>query len=238
MAIAFIADLHLTPERPSSNAWFEEFMGRAGGMFEQIYILGDLFEFWIGDDGNKLLGQEQVESTLARISDSNVDLYFMHGNRDFLVGSEFTSRTGCTLLQDPTVISLDGMDVLLTHGDALCTDDVEHQAARKTMLTDKWKFAFLNRPLDDRLEQARAMRNRSESNKQIKSMEIMDVNQEKVADTMREHNVLTMIHGHTHRPAVHNFILDGQTATRFVLGDWYTQKSMLIYDGGRFSLRR
>ena len=237
MATAFISDLHLTPERPESTQWFREFMSRSAGLFEDVYILGDLFEFWIGDDGCTLLGQQEVEDILCEASFAGIQTWFMHGNRDFLVGSDFEARTHCRILPDPAVVNLFGSSVLLSHGDCLCTDDIEHQRARETMLKDAWKTAFLSIPLNDRLKQAREMRDRSESGKQIKSMEIMDVTQSEVEKIMQDHDVLTMIHGHTHRPAVHCFEMNGEKATRIVLGDWYTQKSILICDQRGFSLR-
>ena len=238
MAIAFISDLHLTPTRPESTALFEGFMDKAKGTLEQLYILGDLFEVWIGDDGSEELGQTSVEQTLKQASDSGVELFFMHGNRDFLIGENFEKRTGCTLLPDPTILSLDGEKVLLTHGDMLCIDDIEHQNARKQMVTSKWKIAFLNKPVEHRKQYALEMREKSERQKQHKSMEIMDVNQAYVESFMEQHGVLTMIHGHTHKPAVHEFTVGNQPARRFVLGDWYNQKSMLIYENNSFSLSK
>lgn len=235
--IAFISDLHLTPERPDATGWFENFMKNAVGVIDEIYILGDLFEVWIGDDASDTLGQGKVEEIIRSASSAGVKLWFMHGNRDFLVGEEFAKRTGCTLLPDPSVISLGDEKVLLTHGDALCTHDVEHQQARTRMLTSKWKAAFLNKPIGDRIDTALSMREKSEAGKRGKSAQIMDVNQREVEKVMREHGVLKLIHGHTHSPAVHEFMLDNCTARRYVMGDWYTQKSMLFYDNGNFALQ-
>ena len=237
MAIAFISDLHLTPEHPDSGNWFREFMEKAKGKFTQIYILGDLFEVWVGDDGAGLLGQEQIQNIIRDVADSGIEFFFIHGNRDFLVGEDFAKQSGCTILADPTVINLDGTRVLLSHGDAFCTDDVEHQEKRAQMVTSKWKIAFLNKPVEERINTAMEMRQKSERNKQFKPMEIMDVNQAHLEKVMQDFDVRTLIHGHTHRPAVHDFQLNGKSARRFVLGDWYTQKSMLIYDNGSFSLR-
>ena len=235
--IAFISDLHLTPERPDATGWFENFMTNAVGVIDEIYILGDLFEVWIGDDASDTLGQGRAEEIIRSASSAGVKLWFMHGNRDFLVGEEFAKRTGCTLLPDPSVISLGDEKVLLTHGDALCTHDVEHQRARARMLTSKWKVAFLNKPIEDRIDTALSMREKSEAGKHGKSAKIMDVNQRQVENVMREHGVLKLIHGHTHSPAVHEFILDNCVARRYVMGDWYTQKSMLFYDNGNFALQ-
>ena len=235
--IAFISDLHLTPERPDATGWFEDFMINAIGMIDEIYILGDLFEVWIGDDASDALGQGRVEEIIKSASSAGVKLWFMHGNRDFLVGDEFARRTGCTLLPDPSVITLGGEKVLLTHGDALCANDVEHQQARAQMLTSKWKVAFLNQPVEERIDTALLMREKSEAGKRGKSAEMMDVNQRQVEDMMRGHGVLKLIHGHTHKPAVHEFMLDDGLARRYVMGDWYTQKSMLYYDNGNFALQ-
>ena len=238
MTTAFISDLHLTPDRPASTVMFEEFIAGAISTISTLYILGDLFEFWIGDDGAKALGHHPVERTLKDATDQGMKIFFIHGNRDFLVGSEFSERTGCTILDDPTVIDLGELKVLLTHGDALCTDDTEHQNARGQMLSSKWKMAFLQDGLEKRLEKANALRQQSEVNKQSKSMDIMDVNQQAVEELLREHQVNIMIHGHTHKPAAHEFILDGQLTRRYVLGDWYTQKSAIFYENGKIVLRR
>ena len=237
MTIAFIADLHLDPVRPESTQWFEEFMNNSTGMLSRLYILGDLFEVWLGDDGGDALGQGEVENIIKSTVNAGLDIFFIHGNRDFLVGNDFAKRTGCKILPDPTLITLGSEPVLLTHGDTLCTDDIEHQTARQEMMTSKWKIAFLNKPVNERMDTARSMRTKSEAAKKTKSMEIMDVNQQHVEKVMREHGVLTIIHGHTHKPAVHEFNLDNVPAKRYVLGDWYTQKSVLYYDHGRFALR-
>lgn len=238
MTIAFISDLHLTPDRPASTDLFGQFIGGVHHAVSELYILGDLFEYWVGDDGADALGHLAVEASLRRTVERGTRVYFIHGNRDFLVGEAFASRTGCTLLPDPVVITPDGLRILLTHGDALCTDDVEHQASRKRMLSGKWKLAFLDQPLDQRMATADAMRQQSERGKQQKSMEIMDVNQDAVEAMMREHDVRIMIHGHTHKPAAHEFEIDGELARRYVLGDWYEQKSAIFYDNGRLILRR
>ena len=158
MAIAFISDLHLTPSHPDSGKWFNEFMSGSQGIFSQIYILGDLFEIWVGDDSAAALGQEQVQKALRQASDSGMELFFMHGNRDFLVGDEFEAQTGCKILPDPSVIYLDDLRILLSHGDILCTDDIEHQTKRAEMITSKWKMAFLDKPLGERIHTAMEMR--------------------------------------------------------------------------------
>ncbi len=237
MTIAFIADLHLTPKRPESVRLFEDFMAGAGQYLKQLYILGDLFEYWVGDDSVEELGYQPVEQALRRTVDTGIEVYFLHGNRDFLVSEQFSRRTGCKLLPDPVVICPDQQKILLTHGDILCTDDLEYQASRKQMLTSKWKMAFLENSLDQRLEAARSLRKKSETHKSNTPMEIMDVNQQEVEKLMRKYNVDLMIHGHTHKPAAHEFILDGNLARRYVLGDWFEQKSAIYYNDGKLLLR-
>jgi len=238
MTVAFISDLHLTPDRPHSSEMFQKFAENAPQLLSSLYILGDLFEYWIGDDGVTKLGHGDTESTIKSIVDAGTKVYFLHGNRDFLVGSDFSKRTGCTLLPDPVVIEEDGLRILLTHGDALCTEDIEHQQARKQMLSSKWKMAFLETPLSQRFATADQMRKGSEIAKKSKPMEIMDVTQSAVEEMMREHSVNIMIHGHTHKPAAHEFELDGQPARRFVLGDWYEQKSLILLEQGKITLRK
>lgn len=238
MTIAFISDLHLTPDRPHSTELFTDFITDASRYLNKLYILGDLFEYWIGDDGAADLGHQVVETALAKTVDCGTEVYFLHGNRDFLVGDDFATRTGCQLLPDPVIIEPDGLKILLTHGDALCTDDIEHQRARAQMLSSKWKTAFLEKPVEERAAAANALRKQSESGKQDKPMAIMDVNQRAVENLMREHNVEIMIHGHTHRPAAHEFIADGKLMRRYVLGDWYEQKSSIFLERGRLTLRR
>lgn len=238
MTIALISDLHLTPDRPHSTALFNSFISDASSYLDQLYILGDLFEYWVGDDGAGLLGHESVEQALVRTVDRGVEVFFLHGNRDFLVGDAFAARSGCQLLPDPVVIEPDGLKILLTHGDALCTDDLVHQRARNEMLTTEWKQAFLAKPLRERAAAANALRMESESGKQAKPVEIMDVNQDAVAALMAEWSVDIMIHGHTHKPAAHEFFQDGKLMRRYVLGDWYEQKSSILIDNGRLTLRR
>ncbi len=243
MTIAFIADLHLTPERPASTRLFEAFLRGSARILERLYILGDLFDYWVGDDGGDALGHDSVEAAIRQTVAAGTQVFFMHGNRDFLVGAQFARRNRCTLLPDPTVVTLGQRDFLLTHGDALCTDDIEHQRARQQMLSSKWKMAFLDQPLAQRLHTAAEMRRSSEAGKRTKSMTLMDVNQAAVEALMRAHKVETIIHGHTHQPAVHHFQLNHgslvqKPAWRYVLGDWYEQRSALYYHHGKLALRR
>ena len=238
MTTAFISDIHLNAERPASLQMFGDFLRAAPRVLSRLYILGDLFDYWVGDDGGASLGHHAAESELRIASDAGVEIFFMHGNRDFLIGDDFAKRTGCKLLPDPTLIKIDDREFLLTHGDALCTDDTEHQTSRKEMLSSKWKMAFLQQPLATRIETAEAMREQSDAAKKQKSMTLMDVNQTAVETLMREHNADTLIHGHTHQPAVHSFQLNNKPAWRYVLGDWFEKRSALYYEKGTLGFKR
>jgi len=236
MATLFISDLHLDPSRPDITTQALDFLDSEARAAEALYILGDLFEAWVGDDDPEP-EKRRVITALRQLSDAGLPLYFMHGNRDFLVGEQFAAESGCTLLEDPTIIELHGTPVLLMHGDTLCTDDVEYQAFRAMVRNPAWQQAMLARPLPERLALAQQLRETSAASMAGKAMEIMDVNQNAVAAAMREHGVYTLLHGHTHRPAVHRFALDGHEAVRIVLGDWYTQGSALNWDADGFVLR-
>lgn len=249
MLTAFISDIHLNPKRPDSFARFESFMTQAAKRVRRLYILGDMVDYWVGDDGVDAIGQGRAEAALRRAAKAGVAVFFMRGNRDFLIGDAFAERTGCRLLPDPSVVELPAGDgngdgdgatrrFLLTHGDALCTDDVEHQAARGEMLSAKWRFAFLQQPLQARIDAAAAMRASSESRKQRTPAALMDVNQAAVEALMRRHRIDTLIHGHTHRPGVHQFTVDGRPAWRYVLGDWHKKRSALYYQHGALALKR
>lgn len=226
MTTLFISDLHLTPQRPQITAEFIDLLhGEARGV-DALYILGDLFEYWIGDDAAGQLGYTPVIRGLRALSDAGVPVYFMRGNRDFLVGERFARDTGCDILPDPTVIDLYRERVLLMHGDYLCTDDVEHQRFRALVDDPDWQNGFLSEPVEARMRIAEDARQQSHAHKDSVAMDIMDVNQDAVRRAFAEHGTHLMIHGHTHRPAVHDA---GQpTGTRrIVLGDWYEQSSVL-----------
>jgi UDP-2,3-diacylglucosamine hydrolase len=236
MATLFISDLHLDPARPEITDQALAFLESGARDAEALYILGDLFEAWVGDDDPEP-EKRRVIAQLKRLTDAGLRCYFMHGNRDFMVGEEFSAASGCALLADPTIIELHGQRVMLMHGDTLCTDDHEYQAFRRVTRNPDWQRAMLARPLAERLAIARQLRETSAASMAGKSMEIMDVNQAAVAAAMREHGVYTLLHGHTHRPAVHNFQVDGRRAMRIVLGDWYTQGSVLSWDADGFILQ-
>ena len=226
----FISDLHLDPVRPASTRLLLDFLAYLQGRADGLYILGDFFEFWIGDDvldSPQGQGVLPVVEALARLSASGVPLYFQHGNRDFLVGADFAGRTACTLLPEAQVISLYGQPVLLMHGDQLCTDDHAYQQARRQFRDPAWQRQALAMSIPQRLETARQLRLQSQAHNQTKTEIIMDVNLQTVEQALRTHGVDCLIHGHTHRPAIHDFTLDGRAVQRIVLGDWYEHGSFL-----------
>lgn len=228
MATLFISDLHLDETRPRLVEAFEDFLATQAGGAQALYILGDLFESYIGDDDDAPLNARVARAT-RKLRDAGVTVYFMHGNRDFLLGRDYAERAGMTLLDDPSVIELSGERVLLAHGDTLCTDDVEYLKFRALARDPAWQRAFLAKPLGER--RAFAAQARGESRKHTASAkpEIMDVNQSAVEAAMRAHGVRRLIHGHTHRPATHHFDVDASPAERIVLGDWYEQASALTW---------
>ena len=229
MTTLFISDLHLEAERAEIGRQFLRFLEREATRAEALYILGDLFESWIGDDDPNP-HYAAMKSAIRAIADANVPVFFMHGNRDFLIGERFADETGVRLLPDPCKLNLYGQDVLLTHGDALCIDDVKYQEVRSITRNPAWQSMMLQKSLAER--QAIAHQARADSMAHGGSLElgISDVNQGAVEKLLKEHAVLTLLHGHTHRPAVHRFLLDGVPATRIVLGDWYEQGSVIRWD--------
>ena len=234
MTTLFISDLHLDSERPAGVRQFLEFVERDAMQAEALFILGDLFEVWIGDDDTHP-GHSPIIEALATLKRGGVACFFMQGNRDFLVGKRFAAATGCRLLDEHEVVEVEGTRVLLTHGDLLCTDDTPYLALRATVRDPHWQRSFLAKPLAQRRTIADELRDRSQQAIAGKPPEIMDVNQRTVEDTMREHNVRVLLHGHTHRPGIHHFDLDGAQATRIVLGAWYEEGSVLRWgtDGYR-----
>ncbi|MGD8384779.1 MAG: UDP-2,3-diacylglucosamine diphosphatase [Lysobacterales bacterium] len=236
MTTLFISDLHLDDRRPETTALFFEFLQTQARHAETLYILGDLFEYWLGDDAAGACS-EQVAAALSALAAAQVECYFMHGNRDFLLGADYARRAAITLLPQPHVIDLYGERVLLLHGDSLCTDDIAYQRFRKQVRNPAWQRDFLARPLRERSVLADEARAASDGYKQATAAEIMDVNQDAVEAEMSRHGVTRMIHGHTHRPAVHEFRSGNETARRFVLGDWYRQASVLSVRAGHYDLR-
>jgi UDP-2,3-diacylglucosamine hydrolase len=230
MPTLFISDLHLEPSRPLMTQIFLRFLSGPARDAGAVYIMGDLFDLWIGDDANMSLYPVEI-AALRALSDSGVPLFFMHGNRDFLIGKDFLQATGGRLLPDPSVIDLHGIPTVLSHGDMLCTDDLAHMKGRKEWLDPARQAAFLAQPAEIREKIARQLRMESSYNKTQKAVEIMDVTQQAVEDLLRSSKVRQMIHGHTHRPAIHEFTLDGAPARRIVLSDWHDDHgSMLVCD--------
>jgi len=226
MTTLLISDLHLDPQRPRILDLFADLLAGEARRADALYILGDLFDSWIGDDDDAALAAQVAQTTRA-LRDSGVPIWFMHGNRDFLLGADYAARAGMSLLADPSVVELGGERVLLMHGDTLCTDDTEYLKFRALVRDPRWQAQFLAKPLAERRAFAAQARGESRRHTSAAKPEIMDVNQEAVAAAMRTHGVHKLIHGHTHRPATHHFDLDGRTAERVVLGDWYEQDSVL-----------
>ncbi len=229
MTTLLIADIHLGNEHPEISQRFCEFLNREAASAEALYILGDLFEVWIGDDGVQP-EHETAIAALRQLAHSGVPIYVMHGNRDFLLGPAFETMSGCTLINDPIVIDLYGTPTLLMHGDSLCIDDHEYIEFRAQMRSRAWQEQLLSQSVEQRLAIARHYREESRRRSQCKALEIMDVNAAAVVDVMEEHGVARLIHGHTHRPALHALVVDYHPAQRIVLGDWYEQQSVLRCD--------
>lgn len=226
MTTFFVSDVHLDPRFEATNAAFSNWLESRARDASNIYILGDLFEAWIGDDDDDNFKLDKL-SEISRVAANGVEIAFMHGNRDFLAGDRFAEMAGASMLPDPAFIDVSGERWLLSHGDAWCTDDEDYQAFRKQVRDPLWQQAVLARPLAERRALAAKMRDASADAGANKSASIMDVNQESVEASLKDNRVTTIIHGHTHRPACHRFTVDGESATRWVLGDWYQRGSYL-----------
>lgn len=235
MSVLFIADLHLEAQRPDIVRAFLHFLDTRAAGAEALYILGDFFEVWIGDDGMDDF-QRSIASALRRLSDKGTRIYLMHGNRDFLLGKGFCREAGCTLLREGSVVELYGEPVLLLHGDSLCTRDVSYQRLRKRLRNPLSLWLLRNLPLATRHKLARKLRDASRMRTREKAADIIDVTPEVVPQVMAERRVRTLIHGHTHRPAVHRLLVDGHNAQRIVLGDWDRQGWALEVDAQGYRL--
>jgi UDP-2,3-diacylglucosamine hydrolase len=236
----FVSDLHLDASRPQATALFLDFLRDEAAQAEALYILGDLFEAWVGDD---TVGEpaDAVRTALKELASAGMPVYLMRGNRDFLLGPRFAEETGVQLLPDPAVILLDGEPTLLMHGDLLCTDDLAYQAFRQQVRSPGWQENFLGQPLAARLAfagQARAASREHQADmKSEGTLEtIADVNANAMRRTMDRYGVTRLIHGHTHRPAIHSLDLADGRGQRIVLGDWYTQGSVLRASADGFEL--
>ncbi len=226
----FISDLHLSSDQPRSVAAFQHFIVNIAPQAEALYILGDLFEYWAGDDDLHDPFHSQVIHALHGLSVHHTKVYLLHGNRDLLMGIELARACLATLLDDPMQLNLYGTNTLLSHGDTLCTDDIEYQKFRTQVHEDVFQKNFLAQPLAARKTHIEQLRQRSKLEKQYKSSEIMDVNDAAVTAMLRTYHYPRLIHGHTHRPDHHQHVVDGHSCERWVLGDWYQQGSALRCD--------
>jgi UDP-2,3-diacylglucosamine hydrolase len=224
-----ISDLHLCPARPAINRIFLEFLCGPAAAAEALYILGDLFEYWPGDDDDDPFNVS-ILAALRQLVDGRSRLFVMHGNRDFLFGDRFSAATGAILLPDPTIVNLHGRTTLLMHGDTLCTDDIRYQKFRAEVRSEAWQTHFLAQPLASRRQIVEGLRSDSIQDKTRKTEAIMDVTVAAVESALRTHGCSRLIHGHTHRPALHRHVVDGRHCERWVLADWYANGSYLRCD--------
>lgn len=232
----FISDLHLCASRPAITNLFIHFLQQTASQAEQLFILGDLFEYWAGDDDLTHPDHAAMIQALKNLTSNNTQVFLIHGNRDFLLSEQFSTATGIQLLNDPSDVNLYGKRILISHGDALCTDDTRYQAFRLQVRSTDWQQDFLSHPLSTRKAQIEALRLQSEQEKSHKSLTIMDVNDDAVRALLRHHAYPELfIHGHTHRPGIHDIEIDGHQCKRIVLGDWYEQGSCLRLDHHGFS---
>jgi UDP-2,3-diacylglucosamine hydrolase len=236
--IFFISDLHLSVETPRIAQRFEDLLAGPVREAEALYILGDLFEYWAGDDDLEEPFNARMVAALRAATAAGTAISFLAGNRDFLVGEGFAAATGVTILADPYVLSVPTWQFVLSHGDALCTDDQEYQAFRQQVRDPEWQRRFLGQPLAERKRQIAAIRARSEETKREKTAALMDVNPGTTEDFLREFGYATLIHGHTHRPATHDHIVDGIHCQRWVLSDWHEDAGeVLVWDGSALERR-
>jgi UDP-2,3-diacylglucosamine hydrolase len=235
MSILLISDLHLEQERPDITRAFLHFLETRAVHAQALYILGDFFEVWIGDDAISPF-QRSIAQALRQLSERGTRIYLMHGNRDFLIGKTFCQEAGCTLLPDPSLVELGGENVLLMHGDSLCTQDEAYMRLRRWLRNPLSLFILRNLPLATRHKLARKLRNQSREQTRMKASDIVDVTLTEVPRIMAAHGVRTLIHGHTHRPTVHPLQVEGQPARRIVLGDWDSQGWALQVDGQNWQL--
>jgi len=229
MTTLFISDLHLEADSPQIAEQFIALLESEARDADALYILGDLFESWIGDDDPNE-HYALIRQALRKLVDQDVPVYFMHGNRDFMIGEDFASETGVRILPDPYVLEIHGTRVLLSHGDAYCTDDVEYQEVRKMTRDPQWQAMMLTKPVQERLEFAARAREASLAHGDAVNEDITDVNGEAIEQALREADVGIMLHGHTHRPHVHSLTVDGRDCTRIVLGDWFERGSVVRWD--------
>jgi UDP-2,3-diacylglucosamine hydrolase len=236
VAAIFISDLHIDASRPAITEQFLRFLAAEARDADALYILGDLFESWIGDDAADL-AQAAAIAGIRALTGAGVPCFVMHGNRDFLLAGQFCSMSGAELLPDPLIVTLYGEPVLVMHGDALCTDDLAYQRLRATVRDADWQRQFLALPVAARRALAGAARVGSQAHTAAMEYAITDVNADSVALALRNAGTATLLHGHTHRPAIHALAIDGRACRRIVLGDWYDQGSLLRWDENGPELR-
>ena len=229
VTLLFASDVHLSAHRPAAVEAFLTFLSGPVRQVDRLYILGDLFDQWLGDDDDRAPHLE-IEAALAETAAAGVSIDLVHGNHDFLLGGAFARRTGCRLVDEPFVIEIAGQRIVLLHGDTLCTRDVEYQAFRRYARDPGNQRAFLARPIEDRMREAAALRTTSSARSRLKPEDIMDVTPEEVVRVLWECGATWMVHGHTHRPAVHKIETETGPSTRIVLGDWYEQGTVLVWD--------
>ena len=227
--LLFAADVHLSAHRPATVAAFSAFLSGPVRRADRLYLLGDVFDLWLGDDDRRVPHPE-IEAALAETVSAGVPVDLIRGNHDFLLGDAFAERTGCRLADEPLVIERAGERTVLLHGDTLCTRDTEYQAFRRYARDPDNQRAFLARPMEERAREAAGIRATSDTRTRLKTEDIMDVTDEEVARVLSECGAKRMIHGHTHRPAVHDLALETGSATRIVLGDWYDQGTVAVWD--------
>ncbi len=232
MSINFISDLHLDKSRPHINNYFIHYLKSLNSNVSDLYILGDLFEYWVGDD-DPMDGLDDVCEAIIDLG-KKINIWYMHGNRDFLVSKKICDNLKINLLQDPTIINNGNMKILLLHGDTLCTDDLDYQEFRLMVRSEKWQNEMLSKPLSERLMIAEALRKKSKEANMEKGEEIMDVNENEVLSVIEKYDPDIIIHGHTHRPNIHHH----DNVIRYVLGDWYKNFYVLTLDDNKFIINK
>ncbi|MBA4729708.1 MAG: UDP-2,3-diacylglucosamine diphosphatase [Gammaproteobacteria bacterium] len=231
--LGFISDIHLEPIENNRTLAFNNFLEKASDRYEALYILGDLFEYWIGDDEDNLT-ISNIKKNLSRLADQGVSLFFIHGNRDFLIGNKFASDTNIKILDDMHIINLNNKKIMLSHGDAFCTDDTDYQKFKNETRNSSWIKSFLKKPLDERLFIADDMRSKSKSANSNKPENIMDTNPKAIEESVIKNEIDILIHGHTHRPEVKYF---ANGSVKVVLGSWEDKGWVFEYDSNHFDLR-
>ncbi len=231
--LGFISDIHLEPIENNRTLAFNNFLEKASDRYEALYILGDLFEYWIGDDEDNL-AISNIKKNLSRLADQGVSLFFIHGNRDFLIGNKFASDTNIKILDDMHIINLNNKKIMLSHGDAFCTDDTDYQKFKNETRNSSWIKSFLKKPLDERLFIADDMRSKSKSANSNKPENIMDTNPKAIEESVIKNEIDILIHGHTHRPEVKYF---ANGSVKVVLGSWEDKGWVFEYDSNHFDLR-